>query len=94
MSTQETITNQEPRASEPAMSGTEVRERARRAVMVVVLRGVCLRVLALGGNVVFARLLLPRDFGIVALGATVVLLGSTLADAVDRRSREQLISRP
>jgi O-antigen/teichoic acid export membrane protein len=37
-------------------------------------------VLGLASNVVLARLLLPEDFGLVALGATIVAFGSLLSD--------------
>lgn len=56
------------------------------------IQGVALRLLGLGGTVVLARLLVPRDFGLVALGMTLLTLGSFIANAeigaaLIRRSR-------
>jgi O-antigen/teichoic acid export membrane protein len=81
MSTREELIDHGTQAGEPAMSGAEVRERAAAGVVVVSLRGIALRVLALGGNIVLARLLVPRDFGVVALGATVMWFGAMVAEA-------------
>lgn len=65
----------------PDLEPADVRHRALAGVALVGLRGVGVRVLALVGNVLLARLLLPRDFGIAALGLTLLLLTSFLSDA-------------
>lgn len=65
---------------EGGLTSDEVRSRAIAGSGVVVMRGLGIRVLGLLGNVVLARLLLPRDFGIVAFGATLMLFGSFFAD--------------
>lgn len=44
-------------------------------------RGVAFRILGLLGSLVLARLLVPEDFGLVAVALTVVNLGHILADA-------------
>jgi O-antigen/teichoic acid export membrane protein len=49
--------------------------------VVVGTRAVATAMLALVGNIVLARLLLPEDFGIVAIGMSVVLVARFLADA-------------
>ena len=63
-----------------ALSGADVRRRAAGGVLVIGVRGVAVRLLGLVGNVLLARLLLSSDYGIVALAATVLVFGSTLAD--------------
>ena len=37
-------------------------------------------IVGFGGNLVLARLLTPRDFGIIAIGATLMLFTTSLAD--------------
>lgn len=44
-------------------------------------RGVGIRAIALGGNLVIARLLLPSEVGIVAIGASLVVFGDFVANA-------------
>jgi O-antigen/teichoic acid export membrane protein len=44
-------------------------------------RGALLQALGLVGNLVLARLLVPEDFGLVALGLTVITVGRILAGA-------------
>ena len=55
-------------------------ERTSAGVFIVGSRGLALLVLALAGNVVLARLLTPRDFGIVAIGMGVTLVSGLLSD--------------
>jgi O-antigen/teichoic acid export membrane protein len=62
------------------MDVEEVRGRAVAGVAALGLRSVVMVLAALGGNVVLARLLTPRDFGIVAIGSTLVLGGTFIAD--------------
>jgi O-antigen/teichoic acid export membrane protein len=62
------------------MPADEVRRRAIAGAGVVGIQGIALRLLGLGGTVVLARLLLPRDFGLVAFGLTLVTFGGFLAN--------------
>jgi len=58
-----------------------LRLRSFRGVTAVALRGIGVRALGLVGSVILARLLLPRDFGLLALGFTIVAVGSFFTDA-------------
>ena len=62
------------------LSGAELRRLAVSGVMSVAARGVVIRVVGLIGNLVLARLLTPRDFGVVAFGYTLVTFGAFLSD--------------
>jgi O-antigen/teichoic acid export membrane protein len=58
----------------------ELRHKALSAVALVAGRNLIIKVVALLGNVVFARLLSPSDFGTVAFGLTVLLFAQLLSD--------------
>jgi O-antigen/teichoic acid export membrane protein len=58
----------------------DVRARAAIGVVIDGAKGVLIWLLAAGGTVVLARLLSPRDLGLVALGATLVVLTTLLGD--------------
>jgi O-antigen/teichoic acid export membrane protein len=75
----------------PTISAGQVRTRAVQGVMSVAVREVALRVIGLGGNLVLARLLTPKDFGTVAFGYTLIAFGTFLADG---GVGSQLIQRP
>jgi O-antigen/teichoic acid export membrane protein len=86
---------------EEHLSTGEVRERAVSGAATDVLRGIAVRILGLAGTLVLARLLTPRDFGVVAFGATFVTfatwlgdggIGSALIRRVDPPSRADLRS--
>src|SRR4051794_12618948 len=64
-----------------AMSVGEVRHRAAVGGVMLAVRGIVVRVIALGGNLVIARLLLPSDIGLVAIGASLVTFGDFLANS-------------
>ncbi|HEX7298395.1 MAG TPA: oligosaccharide flippase family protein [Solirubrobacteraceae bacterium] len=51
-----------------------------RGVLTVGVRGVAVRTLGMVGNIALARLLVPHDFGLVALGFTFVAVGSFITD--------------
>ena len=68
-----------PMDEEPLSAG-EVRQRAVTGAVIDVLRGFGVRFLGLFGTLVLARLLTPRDFGIVAFGATLITLANFVAD--------------
>jgi O-antigen/teichoic acid export membrane protein len=57
----------------------EVRRRAVSGAAALGMRNVVLLVAGLVANLVLARLLTPRDFGLVALGQTLILLGGYLS---------------
>jgi O-antigen/teichoic acid export membrane protein len=68
-------------AEEATLSSTEVRRKAAAGAVLVMMRGVAVRAIALLGNIVLARLLLPHDFGIVAAGLAVMMVVSFVTDA-------------
>ena len=63
------------------MSGAEVRSRAISGVVLLSLRTLGIRIVGLAGSIALARLLVPDDFGAIAIGLSIVGLGSFLADA-------------
>jgi O-antigen/teichoic acid export membrane protein len=65
---------------EPSLSGTEVRRRAVKGAAVLVSRGALIKLIGFGGNVVLARLLVPRDFGLVAFGSTIMFMTNFIGD--------------
>jgi O-antigen/teichoic acid export membrane protein len=70
-----------PAVSEAAPEAADaLRDRALRGVMTMGLRAVIVRAIGLAGTLVLARLLGPSDFGIIALGLTIVVLGRFLSD--------------
>lgn len=72
--------NPEISDSEPLSSASEVKFLIARGAALVAGRGVGVRVIALLGTVILARLLTPGEFGIVALGATIVAFARLLSD--------------
>lgn len=67
------------REPEEPLALDQVRSKAVAGVLSVGVRNLLVRGLGLLGTVVLARLLDPRDFGLLALGLTLKLLGSLLA---------------
>jgi O-antigen/teichoic acid export membrane protein len=57
-----------------------IKNRAVRGVALVAGRGLAVRVIALGGVLVLARLLAPREFGILTIGNSLLAFGVLLAD--------------
>jgi len=57
----------------------EIRRRAASGVVSVGLRNLSVRALGLLGNVALARLLTPSDFGVIAFGLTLTVLGAALS---------------
>jgi O-antigen/teichoic acid export membrane protein len=70
----------EPPAADDKLSTPEVRRRAVTGAVVDAMRGIGVRLVGLIGTAVTARLLTPYDFGLVAIGATIVTFGSFLSD--------------
>lgn len=62
------------------LSAAELKTRAVRGVMTVGARGVAIRILGLLGNVVLARLLVPEQFGVLAIGTTFVVFANFVTD--------------
>jgi O-antigen/teichoic acid export membrane protein len=70
-----------------------VRSRAASGAAVLGARGALIYLVGIGANLLLARLLTPRDFGLVALGTVLVVLGTYLAEgglgaALIRREQE------
>jgi O-antigen/teichoic acid export membrane protein len=64
-----------------AREGTaELRSKALSAVALVAGRNIIIKVAALFGNIAFARLLSPTDFGMVAFGLTILVFVQLLSD--------------
>jgi polysaccharide transporter, PST family len=63
------------------MAAGEVKSRAAAGAVLVMGRGVAFQALGFLGNLALARLLVPEDFGIVAVGLAVVSVGQLLAGA-------------
>lgn len=70
--------DREADAAEP--STTDLRHRAARGLVSVALRTVFVRAIGFLGVVVIAPLLGPSDYGIVALGLTITIVGYFFAD--------------
>jgi O-antigen/teichoic acid export membrane protein len=64
----------------PGGAVPELRSRTLAAIRVVAGRNVLIKLVALGGNVVLARLLAPSALGTVAFGLTLLLLVQLLSD--------------
>jgi O-antigen/teichoic acid export membrane protein len=58
----------------------EVRERAAGGAAVLGARGAIVFAVGLVVNIALARLLVPRDFGVVALGSVLLVVGSQISD--------------
>ena len=63
------------------MLDAEIRRRAAAGVAVVGIRNLVIRLLALAGTAVLARLLAPRDFGVFALALAFTSFAALFADA-------------
>lgn len=68
------------RGSTEPTSATEIRRKAAAGALIIGARGVGIRLLGLAGNVALARLLLPAEFGTVALGLSILVLASLVCD--------------
>ena len=63
------------------LHGRELRERAASGAVLIAMRSVGVLVIGLCGYLIFARVLSPAEFGIVALGLSITFFGHFLADA-------------
>ena len=66
--------------TDEALSDTLVKQRAKSGVFFVGSFGAVNLLLGFVGSIVLARMLLPQDFGIVAIGTTLMMVSTTLAD--------------
>lgn len=73
------MTRPEAVPTTPAGDVGEIRRRAAAGVVSVGLRNLAVRGLGLVGNVALARLLTPSDFGVIAFGLTLTVLGAALS---------------
>jgi O-antigen/teichoic acid export membrane protein len=62
------------------LSDATIRRRAKSGIFFVGSWGIMNLIVGFGGNLVLARLLTPRDFGIVAVGATLMMFTTSIAD--------------
>jgi O-antigen/teichoic acid export membrane protein len=70
----------EPEPLGESLGTEEVRDRAIGGAAVLGGRGALVFLLGLGANIALARLLEPRDFGIVALGSVLLVVGTYITD--------------
>lgn len=68
-------------AARDAAERADIKQRAATGAALVAARGLSTQLLALAGNIVLARLLVPDELGAVAFGTTIVSLGAFFADA-------------
>jgi O-antigen/teichoic acid export membrane protein len=69
----------DPSAQAGSVELDEIRSRASAGALKLGVRNVAIRALGLLGTIVLARLLRPQDFGLVALGLSLQLIGNVLA---------------
>ncbi len=63
-----------------ALSEATVKRRAKSGIFFVGSWGLMSLIVGFGGNLLLARMLTPADFGIVAIGATLMLFTTSIAD--------------
>lgn len=66
---------------QPLDDPAEIGRLAGAGAVVIASRAIATAILAVAGNIVLARLLVPEDFGAVAVGMSVVLVARFFADA-------------
>lgn len=69
-----------PETTAPVSAAADVRRRAVAGALLLGVRGIGVRLLGLAGNVVLARLLVPSDFGTVALALSLLAFGTLMFD--------------
>ena len=73
-------TDGDSHGSSPRSTVSEVRQKALSALMLVAGRNMAIKIAALFGNIAFARLLSPTDFGMVTFGLTTLMFVKLLSD--------------
>lgn len=66
--------------ADDALTRSELRRRASAGVLIVGTRGLVIMLLGFVGNIIVARLLAPREFGVVAIGMTFVFFAGLISD--------------
>lgn len=66
------------RVDEPAISSEELRRRTFSGIFAIAARSLVIRGMSLAASIVLARILTPADFGVVALGLSIVGIGAFL----------------
>jgi O-antigen/teichoic acid export membrane protein len=74
------MTAAEPVSGSDRLDAPEVRKRTSAGLFLTAGWSAFSMLLAFGGNIALARLLVPHDFGVFAIGATVLLLAGALSD--------------
>jgi O-antigen/teichoic acid export membrane protein len=64
----------------PGLSAEETGRRAAGGAALLVARSALILLVGVGANVLLARLLEPRDFGLVALGSVLLIFGTFVSD--------------
>jgi O-antigen/teichoic acid export membrane protein len=72
----------------------DVRRRAQAGAVIDSVRGVATRLVGFAGTVVLARLLVPRDLGLVAFGTTLMAFATFLADGGVGKALVRRLVRP
>ena len=75
-----TTPEEEPGFSLGQMGVDEVRSRAASGAALLGARGALIYLFGIGANLLLARLLVPRDFGLVALGTVILVFGGYLVE--------------
>jgi O-antigen/teichoic acid export membrane protein len=71
---------EDPAAPDDLLPRGELNRRVSSGVFFIGAWGAVNLLIGFGGNIVLARLLLPRDFGLVAIGSTLMIFATTLSD--------------
>lgn len=66
-------------SGDPLLSLGDISQRATAGAVTIMARGLAVRGIGMLGNIVLARMLLPRDFGMISLGVTIVMFGDFIA---------------
>jgi O-antigen/teichoic acid export membrane protein len=69
-----------PKAHNDTLSRDELKQRVSAAVVIVASRDAVILVLGVASYLVLARLLTPHDFGLVAIGMSIVLFTGLISD--------------
>jgi O-antigen/teichoic acid export membrane protein len=70
----------DPTTPDDLLPRRELTRRVSSGVFVIGAWGTVNLLVGFGGNVVLARMLVPRDFGIIAVGATLMMFATTFSD--------------
>jgi polysaccharide transporter, PST family len=68
------------READSRLTRDELKHRASAGISIIATRGLAMLLIGFAGSVVLAHLLTPHDFGVIAIGMSIVLFTSLLAD--------------